>query len=77
MKELCQILLKLTGSPAQPEHREARSVGNVQRRRAATGKAEKILGFKAEIGLEAGLGALIEWRQAMKSASPAAGGERA
>ena len=64
-------LLRLTGSNLQPEHREARKVGNVQRRRAATEKAAEVLGFTAEVSLEQGLRELIRWRQGLKSAAAA------
>ncbi|MDQ1471870.1 MAG: UDP-glucose 4-epimerase [Bryobacterales bacterium] len=64
LNELCALLLSIMGSSSRPEHREARSVANVQRRRAATEKAEAILGFKAEVTLEEGLRELISWRQA-------------
>jgi UDP-glucose 4-epimerase len=66
LNELCNLLLKITDSSLRPEHREARAVANVQRRRAATEKAEKMLGFKAEVSLEQGLRELIQWRQAAK-----------
>jgi UDP-glucose 4-epimerase len=65
--ELCRLVLRLTGSKLQPEHREARSVGNVQRRRAAVDKAADVLGFRAEVPLEQGLMELIRWRQRVKS----------
>src|SRR6185437_13108398 len=45
LKQLCGALLKLTGSKLQPEHRPARAVANVSRRRAATEKASELLGF--------------------------------
>jgi UDP-glucose 4-epimerase len=67
LKELCTVLLRITGSALQPEHREARSVANVTRRRAATEKAEKLLGFKATTTLEQGLGELIRWRKVSKA----------
>ncbi len=66
LSELCDVLLRLMGSSLRPEHREARKVGNVQRRQASTEKAEKLLGFKVEISLEQGLGELIQWRQNAK-----------
>jgi UDP-glucose 4-epimerase len=66
LNELCGSLLSLTGSPSQPEYREARSVGNVQRRRAAVEKAERMLGFRTAVTLEQGLGELIRWREAAK-----------
>jgi UDP-glucose 4-epimerase len=69
LKELCHLLLSIMGSSSRPEHREARSVANVQRRRAATEKAESMLGFKASVSLEQGLRELIRWRQAAKSMS--------
>src|SRR5262249_23664418 len=40
LKDLCHMLLKITGSSLQPEYREARRVGNVQRRRAGVERAE-------------------------------------
>jgi len=67
LNELCNLLLSLTGSSLRPEHREARSVGNVQRRRAAVEKAERMLGFRATVTLKQGLHELIRWRQANKA----------
>jgi UDP-glucose 4-epimerase len=66
LNELCGLLLSLTGSSSQPEHREARSVGNVQRRRAAVEKADRMLGFRTTVSLEQGLRELIRWREAAK-----------
>jgi UDP-glucose 4-epimerase len=71
LNELCAMLLRLTDSPLRPEHREARSVANVQRRRAAIDKAQAILGFKAAISLQEGLQSLIHWRQEQKDGSTA------
>jgi UDP-glucose 4-epimerase len=68
LNELCRLLLSLTASSLRPEHREARRVGNVQRRRAAVDKAQKMLGFKASVTLAEGLRELIRWRQAVKVA---------
>jgi UDP-glucose 4-epimerase len=67
LNELCQLLLKVTGSDLKPEYHEARKVNNVQARRATTDKAEKMLGFRAHVGLEAGLKSLIRWRDQAKS----------
>jgi UDP-glucose 4-epimerase len=64
--ELCGLLLRLTGSSSRPEYREARSVGNVQRRRAAVEKADRMLGFRTAVSLEQGLCELIRWREAAK-----------
>jgi UDP-glucose 4-epimerase len=71
LNELCAILLNITGSPLKPEYREARKVANVQRRCAATEKAERILGFKATTTLEQGLRQIIPWRQARKAVEAA------
>lgn len=62
LNQLCAALLKLTGSSSRPEHRPARVVANVSRRRAAIDKAEQMLGFRAGTSLEEGLQQLIEWR---------------
>jgi UDP-glucose 4-epimerase len=67
LNELCQLVLRLTGSSLKPEYREARKVGNVQRRRAAVDKAEQLLGFRSAVSLEQGLGEFIRWRQGMKT----------
>jgi UDP-glucose 4-epimerase len=67
LNELCHLLLKVTGSPLKPEYREARRVNNVQSRRAAIEKAEKMLGFRAHVDLEAGLKTLVQWRNETKS----------
>lgn len=67
LKELCSLILKLTGSPLKPEHREVRKVGNVQARRAAVEKAKTLLGFKSEVALEQGLRELMQWKRAAKA----------
>ena len=69
LTDLCKLVLCLTGSSLQPEYREARKVGNVQRRRAAIDKAERMLGFRAAVSLEQGLRELIRWREATKATS--------
>jgi UDP-glucose 4-epimerase len=76
LKELCHILLKITGSRLKPEYREARKVNNVQARRAAVEKAATMLGFHAQVGLEEGLRALLAWREETKAESVTAGGAR-
>lgn len=69
--ELCHLLLHITGSHLKPEYHEARKINNVQARRAATEKAESLLGFKARVDLETGLRSLIQWRDQAKLASVA------
>jgi UDP-glucose 4-epimerase len=67
LNELCELLLKITGSRLRPEYREARKVNNVQARRAAVNKAATMLGFRAQTKLEDGLRALLTWREEAKS----------
>ena len=66
LNELCELVLRLTGSSLRPEHREARKVANVQTRRAGVEKAAGQLGFRADMPLERGLQELIQWRQSVK-----------
>jgi UDP-glucose 4-epimerase len=77
LNELCYLLLKITGSSLQPEYHEARKVNNVQTRRAAIEKAERMLGFRAHVDLETGLKALIRWRgEAKLELAATAGGPK-
>lgn len=69
LNELCYLLLRLTGSSLLPEYREARKVGNVQRRRAAVEKAEQMLGFRTAVSLEQGLAGLIRWRHTLQTSA--------
>ncbi len=61
--ELLQMLLKVTGSSLKPQFQEERAVNPVPRRLADTNKAEKMLGFKAKVGLEEGLRRFVAWRK--------------
>ncbi len=74
LKELCHLLLKITGSSLQPVHREARKVANVQARRAAVDKAASMLDFRYQVALEDGLRALLAWREETKTEAVPAGG---
>ena len=67
LRELCQLLLHLTGSDLQPEYRDARAVAHVQVRRAAVEKAAQQLGFKSTVKLAEGLQELVRWRQASRT----------
>jgi nucleoside-diphosphate-sugar epimerase len=69
LNELCEILLRITGSSLKPEYREARKVNNVQARRAAVDKAARLLGFCAQVKLEDGLRSLLAWREEAKAES--------
>jgi UDP-glucose 4-epimerase len=69
---LAEALLSVMGSSLKPEHVAPRKVNAVSRRLASTDRARERLGFQARIGLEQGLGTLVEWwrqaRLAMKAA---------
>jgi len=67
LKQLCNLLLRMTRSDLQPEYREARTVANVTARRAAAEKAERMLRFRALVHLEKGLRELIRWRTSAKA----------
>jgi UDP-glucose 4-epimerase len=66
LNELCDLLLRLSDSKLRPEYREARTVANVQTRRAAVEKAKRELGFEARVSLEQGLRELIRWRHGVR-----------
>jgi UDP-glucose 4-epimerase len=63
--ELCNLLLKLTGSGLQPEYRAPRVVNHVQVRRAAVEKAAMMLNFRSSVDLEQGLQQLLRWRHSL------------
>jgi UDP-glucose 4-epimerase len=67
LNELAHRLLKLYGSPLQPEYHPARKVNNVRARRASVKKAQVGIGFTANVNLETGLRGLIEWRDEVKA----------
>ncbi len=60
---LLRALLKVTGSTLEPEFLPERTVNPVPRRLADTGKAEKLLGFRAKVDVEEGLRRLLAWRK--------------
>ncbi len=59
--ELAAALTHIMGADLKPEHREQRQVNPVPRRLADTHKAERMLGFRAQTDLSAGLTRLVEW----------------
>jgi UDP-glucose 4-epimerase len=65
--QLLQTLLKVTGSPLQPEFHAERTVNPVPRRLADTSKARDMLGFTAKVDVEEGLKRLIAWREGVLS----------
>ena len=62
--DLANALLKVMGASLVPVHEPARRVNAVPRRLADTSKAARLLGFRAEIPLEAGLHDLVDWWRA-------------
>jgi UDP-glucose 4-epimerase len=74
LNELSKLLLTIYGSSLKPEYHPARTVNNVQARRAAIEKAESLLGFNAHVDLESGLRALVEWRDEARSEMALAAG---
>ncbi len=60
--DLAGVLLKVMDrEDLSIKFQEERSVNPVQRRLADVSKAERLLGFKAEISLEAGMRDLVDW----------------
>jgi len=70
LNALAKALLKVMGSSLKPEYGPERKVNPVARRLADTTKAERLLGFRAQIGLEEGLARLVKWWQANRTAVP-------
>jgi len=64
LNELAAALLKAMGSDLKPEYGPERTVNPVPRRLADTAKAERVLGFRAQVSLEAGLSRLVDWWRA-------------
>jgi UDP-glucose 4-epimerase len=64
--ELAQALLRVMDSDLDVEFGPARAVNGVTRRLADVSAARRDLGFTAEIDLETGLRALVEWWQREK-----------
>ncbi|MBX2990046.1 MAG: NAD-dependent epimerase/dehydratase family protein [Bacteroidetes bacterium] len=65
IKEVCELLLELTGSDLQI-HYEPAGKTFVTNRIGSTAKAEQDLGFRSTIELREGLMKLIEWRNTRK-----------
>jgi UDP-glucose 4-epimerase len=61
LNELARMMLAVMGSPLHPQHAPARKVNPVSRRLASVDAAEHVLGFRAAVGLEAGLRDLVAW----------------
>jgi UDP-glucose 4-epimerase len=61
LNELAAMLGKVMGRSLRPAYGPARKVNPVPRRLADTSKAERLLGFRAEVSLEEGLERLVRW----------------
>lgn len=61
LNDLAYALLKVMNSNLKPEYGPERKVNSVPRRLADTGKAERMLGFRAQVALEEGLYRLVHW----------------
>jgi UDP-glucose 4-epimerase len=61
---LLQALLRVTGHEGvEPEYMPERAVNPVPRRLAEVDHAQKMIGFRATVGLDEGLRRLVEWRR--------------
>jgi UDP-glucose 4-epimerase len=68
LRDLAAALLKVMGSELQPEYGPERTVNAVSRRLADITKAERLLRFRAKVGLEEGLSDLVNWWREHKMA---------
>lgn len=59
--ELATKINALTGNPTAPDIKPARDWDRSGKRFAATEKAERVLGFKAQIDIDEGLKRTVEW----------------
>lgn len=61
LNELAAALGRVMGVSLAPEHGPARKVNAVPRRLADVAKAERLLGFRAQVSLQEGLRRLVDW----------------
>jgi UDP-glucose 4-epimerase len=65
LNQLCAGLCAAAGFPElQPTHEAPRKVNPVRRRQASVTRASERVGFRAEVGLDAGLERLVHWYRA-------------
>jgi UDP-glucose 4-epimerase len=67
LKELAEMLLNVTGSNQPIQYKERSQATLVRNRIGDPTRAADEIGFKAEVGLDEGLKALIAWRAAHKA----------
>jgi UDP-glucose 4-epimerase len=73
ISELVQLLLEITGSKLRPEFRPQEQMF-VTHRVGSTERAERELGFRAELPLLEGLRSVVEWRRSDRQAVAAGAG---
>lgn len=61
LNDLAAALSRVMGRNVAPEYGPERSVNPVPRRLASTEKAERLLGFRAQVSLDEGLRRLVTW----------------
>jgi UDP-glucose 4-epimerase len=67
LRELATALLKVMGAERLGlEYGPERAVNPVPRRLASTRKADEVLGFRTQVGLEDGRGRLAQWWQSVR-----------
>jgi UDP-glucose 4-epimerase len=67
LNELAHALLRVMNSQLKPEYGPERKVNPVPRRLADVDKAQRMLGFRAQVSLEEGLRRLVDWWRAERS----------
>ncbi len=71
LNDLAKALLRVMDSDMPLEYGPQRAVNAVPRRLADTAKARKLIGFEAQVQLEAGLRDLVSWWKSEKASVPA------
>ena len=64
LRDLAQMISTAMGSDLAVEHQAAAATALVERRQADIALARDVLGFEASVGLEEGIGRLVDWWRA-------------
>jgi UDP-glucose 4-epimerase len=67
LNDLAKALMQVMGVNLEIEYGPERKVNPVPRRLADISKAERVLGFKAQVSLQHGLGRLVDWWRTQRS----------
>jgi|AGTN01.1.fsa_nt_gi Nucleoside-diphosphate-sugar epimerases len=67
LNQLAKAMLKVMNSDLEIDYQPERKVNPVRRRLADIERAEKLIGFRAEVGLEEGLKRLVAWLRKQKA----------